>query len=104
VKETGRKPGSEYDFVGLFPVRMSRSCHPPLTPRGSRDTLLRDRMCLKWRCKPTQDKHRVYPHQSSKRACYRCADDGVRSLADNVPNWVRMVTAEPLRKLRPVKG
>jgi hypothetical protein len=29
-------------------------------------------------------------------ACYRCADDRVRSPADNVPNWVHMVTGEPL--------
>ena len=38
------------------------------------------------------------------QACYRRADDGVRSPADNVLNWVRMVTAEPLRKSFPVKG
>jgi hypothetical protein len=29
-------------------------------------------------------------------ACYPCADDGVRSPTDNVPNWVEMATAEPL--------
>jgi hypothetical protein len=38
------------------------------------------------------------------RACYRCADDGVRSLADNVPNRVRMVTREPLEESSFVKG
>jgi hypothetical protein len=53
---------------------------------------------------PTQDKHLVYPHQPPTRACYRYADDGVRSLADNVPKWVQMVTGGPLRKLRPVQG
>ena len=37
------------------------------------------------------------------QACYRRADDGVRSPADNVPNWVRMVTGEPLRESSPVK-
>jgi len=38
------------------------------------------------------------------QACYRCADDGVRSPADNVPNWVQMATGEPLRESSPVKG
>ena len=38
------------------------------------------------------------------QACYRRADDGVRSPADNVPNRVRMVTGEPLRESSPVKG
>jgi len=38
------------------------------------------------------------------QACYRRADDGVRSPADNVPKWVRMVTGGPLRKSSPVKG
>jgi hypothetical protein len=38
------------------------------------------------------------------QACCRCADDGVRSPADNVPNWVRMVTGEPFRESYPVKG
>jgi len=38
------------------------------------------------------------------QACYRRADGGVRSPADNVPNRVRMVTGEPLRKSSPVKG
>jgi len=38
------------------------------------------------------------------QACYRCADDGVRSPADNVPNWVQMATGEPLRGSSPVKG
>jgi hypothetical protein len=61
-------------------------------------------MCLIMKEESTPDKHLVYPHQSPTRACYRCADDGVRSLADNVPNWVQMATGEPLRKLRPVQG
>ena len=38
------------------------------------------------------------------QACYRRADDGVRSPADNVPNWVQMVTGEPFRESSPVKG
>jgi len=38
------------------------------------------------------------------QACYRCADDGVRSPADNAPNRVQMVTGEPLRESSPVKG
>lgn len=38
------------------------------------------------------------------QACYRCADDGVRSPADKVPNWVRMATGEPLQESSPVKG
>ena len=37
-------------------------------------------------------------------ACYRCADDGVRSPTDNVPNRVQMVTGEPLGESSPVKG
>jgi hypothetical protein len=38
------------------------------------------------------------------QACYLCADDGVRSPADNVPNWVQMATGEPLGEFSPVKG
>ena len=38
------------------------------------------------------------------QACYRRADDGVRSPADNAPNWVQMVTGEPFRESSPVKG
>ncbi len=38
------------------------------------------------------------------RACYRRADDGVRSLTDNVPNRVEMATGRPFRKTYPVKG
>jgi hypothetical protein len=38
------------------------------------------------------------------QACYRRADDGVRSPADNVPNRVLMVTGKPLGELSPVKG
>jgi hypothetical protein len=37
-------------------------------------------------------------------ACCRCADDGVRSPTDKVPNWVEMVTGQPLRESSPVKG
>jgi len=37
-------------------------------------------------------------------ACYRRADDGVRSPTDNVPNWVEMVTGRPFREASPVKG
>ncbi len=40
----------------------------------------------------------------STQACYRCADDGVRSLADNAPNRVQLVTGEPLGESSPVKG
>jgi len=36
-------------------------------------------------------------------ACYRCADDGVRSPTDNVPNWVEMVTGRPLRDYTSIK-
>ena len=38
------------------------------------------------------------------QACYRRADDGVRSPADNVPNRVQMATGEPLGESSPVKG
>ena len=38
------------------------------------------------------------------QACYRRADDGVRSPADNVPNRVQLVTGEPLGESSPVKG
>ena len=53
---------------------------------------------------PIQDKHLVYPRQYPTRACWLRVVQLVRSLADNVPNWVRLVTGEPLRKLHPVKG
>jgi len=38
------------------------------------------------------------------RACNRRADDGVRSLADNVPTLVQLVTEETLGESFPVKG
>ena len=38
------------------------------------------------------------------QACYRRADDGVRSPADNAPNRVQLVTGEPLGESSPVKG
>lgn len=38
------------------------------------------------------------------QACYRRADDGVRSPADNVPKRVQMATGEPLGESSPVKG
>jgi hypothetical protein len=37
------------------------------------------------------------------QACYRRADDGVRSPVDNVPNRVQLVTGEPLGESSPVK-
>ena len=37
-------------------------------------------------------------------ACYRRADDGVRSPTDNVPKWVEMVTGRPFWEISPVKG
>ncbi len=40
----------------------------------------------------------------STQACYRRADDGVRSPVDNVPNRVQLVTGEPLGESSPVKG
>jgi len=38
------------------------------------------------------------------RACLPCAMWLVRSPADNAPNWVQMVTGEPLGESSPVKG
>ena len=38
------------------------------------------------------------------QACYRRADDGVRSPADNVPNWVRMATGAPPPEVLSGKG
>ena len=38
------------------------------------------------------------------QACYRRADDGVRSPADNVPKRVQMVTGEPFGESSPVKA
>ena len=66
----------------------------------SRDTMSRVYMCLKVH----YFQHLACPCQLPTRACYRCADDGVRSLADKVPNRVGMATGRPLRKLHPVKG
>ena len=40
----------------------------------------------------------------STRACWVRAVHLVRSLADNVPNWVQMVTGEPIGESSPVKG
>ncbi len=51
------------------------------------DTKSRDRMCLEWRC-TFQDNHQVDPHLYPTRACWLRAVQLVRSLADNVPNWV----------------
>ena len=49
------------------------------------DTKSRDRMCEKGEEK---EEHVVYPHHHPTRACGLCAVQPVRSLADNVPNWV----------------
>ena len=39
-----------------------------------------------------------------KEARYRCADDGVRSPPDNVPNWEETARQTPLREIHLVKG
>ena len=48
--------------------------------------------------------HPACPRRYPREACYRCADDGVQSPPDNVPNWEETVRWTPLRESRPVKG
>ena len=109
IVSTKENPLLKRKEVG-FRIEQSSPAKTPLRLDVSRDTKSHDCMCMSLNgCHflyygAVLYMHLAYPRQSPRWACYRCADDGVRSPTDNVPKRVRMVTGEPLRKLHPVKG